>query len=305
MRLFSDKEKELINRFLQLKKDNDIVALQVAKFIRESLDCFAIKYQIKDKPQIVFYSKEGEGDKDKNKVNHNYFTICDFIYFVQELEQYGFIKFQRNVITMDDNNVQDYVLLYDREKYKYVEEADNFIPKDVSEDEQQIELLGKIFKLSPVQIYRATEQKDKVYLDFVKDLMEYGNAIIYPLPLLEDFAAHNFKDLQRIELEEARKSNRESQVNTLKSIKQTRCSIIISAIAVAISLIAIIAPIFYEVFWSDSPSGEDMQNIKSAIERNQSIQIEAMELDTLNVRVTEKEVNPIPINLKVNVTPNQ
>ena len=48
MRLFSDKEKELINRFLQLKKDNDIVALQVAKFIRESLDCFAIKYQIKD-----------------------------------------------------------------------------------------------------------------------------------------------------------------------------------------------------------------------------------------------------------------
>ena len=26
MRLFSDKEKELINRFLQLKKDNDIVA---------------------------------------------------------------------------------------------------------------------------------------------------------------------------------------------------------------------------------------------------------------------------------------
>ena len=182
MRLFSDKEKELINRFLQLKKDNDIVALQVAKFIRESLDCFAIKYQIKDKPQIVFYSKEGEGDKDKNKVNHNYFTICDFIYFVQELEQYGFIKFQRNVTTMDDNNVQDYVLLYDREKYKYVEEADNFIPKDVSEDDQQIELLSKIFKLSPVQIYRATEQKDKVYLDFVKDLMEYGNAIIYPLP---------------------------------------------------------------------------------------------------------------------------
>ena len=301
MRLFSDKEKELINRFLQLKKDNDIVALQVAKFIRESLDCFAIKYQIKDKPQIVFYSKEGEGDKDKNKVNHNYFTICDFIYFVQELEQYGFIKFQRNVTTMIENKVEDYVLLYDRDQYKYVEEDDNFVRKDAG-DGEEIEFLGKVWKLKP---FKVAGHVDAVYLDFVKDLVTYGNAIIYPLPLLEDFAAHNFKDLQRIELEEARKSNRESQVNTLKSIKQTRCSIIISAIAVAISLIAIIAPIFYEAFWSDSPSGEDMQNIKSAIERNQSIQIEAMELDTLNVRVTEKEVNPIPINLKVNVTPNQ
>ena len=303
MRLFSDKEKELINRFLQLKKDNDIVALQVAKFIRESLDCFAMKYQMGDKPQIVFYSREGE--KDKKKVNQNYTMVCDFIYFLQELERYDFIKFQRNVTTMIDNNVQDYVLLYDREIYKYVEEADNFIQRDVCEDKQQIELLGKVFKLSPVQIYRVTEQIDKVYLDFVKDLMEYGNAIIYPLPLLEDFAAHNFKDLQRIELEEARKSNRESQVNTLKSIRQTRCSIIISAIAVVISLIAIIVPIFYEAFWSDSPSGEDMQNIQSAIERNQSIQIESMELDTLNVRVTEKDVDPIPINLKVNVTSNQ
>jgi hypothetical protein len=303
MRLFSDKEKELINRFLQFKKDNDIVALQVAKFIRESLDCFAMKYQMGDKPQIVFYSRGGE--KDKKKVNQNYTMVCDFIYFLQELERYDFIKFQRNVTTMIDNNVQDYVLLYDREKYKYVEEADNFIQRDVCEDKQQIELLGKVFKLSPVQIYRVTEQIDKVYLDFVKDLMEYGNAIIYPLPLLEDFAAHNFKDLQRIELEEARKSNRESQVNTLKSIRQTRCGIIISAIAVAISLIAIIVPIFYEAFWSDSPSGEDMQNIQSAIERNQSIQIESMELDTLNVRVTEKDVDPIPINLKVNVTSNQ
>ena len=133
MRLFSDKEKELINRFLQLKKDNDIVALQVAKFIRESLDCFAIKYQIKDKPQIVFYSKEGEGEKDKNKVNHNYITICDFIYFVQELEQYGFIKFQRNVTTMIENKVEDYVLLYDRDQYKYVEEDDNFVRKDAGD----------------------------------------------------------------------------------------------------------------------------------------------------------------------------
>ncbi|MBQ2298686.1 MAG: hypothetical protein II278_04855, partial [Bacteroidaceae bacterium] len=110
MRLFSDKEKELINRFLQFKKDNDIVALQVAKFIRESLDCFAMKYQMGDKPQIVFYSRGGE--KDKKKVNQNYTMVCDFIYFLQELERYDFIKFQRNVTTMIDNNVQDYVLLY-------------------------------------------------------------------------------------------------------------------------------------------------------------------------------------------------
>lgn len=300
MRLYSDKEKDLISRFIRLKKENDIVALQVAKFIKENLDCFAIKYQLGETPQIVFYSKEGEKDDDKNKVNHNYTKICDFIYFVQELEQYGFVKFQRNVTTMIENKAQSYVLLYDKEKYRYDEEEDNFIHIDAKE--QEIELLGKKWILKP---FKVAGYIDKVYLDFVKDLVTYGNAIIYPLSLLEDFAAHNFKDLQRIELEEARKSNRESQVNTLKSIKQTRCSIIISAIAVAISLIAIIAPIFYEVFWSDSPTKEDMNNIKSAIENHQSIKVDAVELDTLNVRVIEQPDTPLPINLKVDVTPNQ
>ena len=48
-----------------------------------------------------------------------------------------------------------------------------------------------------------------------------------------------------------------------------------------------------------------MNNIKSAIENHQSIKVDAVELDTLNVRVIEQPDTPLPINLKVDVTPNQ
>lgn len=192
--------------------------------------------------------------------------------------------------------------MFDRDKYQYNEDADNFTPKDINPEDNQIKIGDKVWVLTS---YRVIEHIDKVYLDFVKDLIIYGNAIIYPLPLLKDFAVHNFKDLQRIELEEARRSNRESKVNTLKSIKQTRCSIVISAIAVAISFVAIIAPILFEVFWSNSPSSEDMANIKSAIESNQRVNVDSFVVDTINVRITDKTVNPLPITLKVNVSPNQ
>ena len=316
MREFSKKEKNLIKKFLRLKNDNDIVGLQVAKFIRESLDCFALKYQTKDKPQIVFYSKSK--DDDINKVNHNYITICDFIYFLQELEQYGFIKFQRNVSTMLNNSNDNYVLLFDRDKYKYNEEEDNFT--HLEDDEvKEIEFLGKKWTLSP---FKIASNIDKVYLDFVKDLVIYGNAIIYPLPLLEDFVNHDFKDLERIMLEETRNFNRETISNTNttleetrtynkkslsktdEALKQTRYSIGISAFAVVISCIAIIAPILYEAFWSNSPNSADMRGIKTAIEQNRNISIDAINTDTLNVKVTNTSEKQ-PINLNVTVKENQ
>lgn len=301
MRLFSDKEQELVNTFLKYKEEGDILNLQVARFIRKELDCFAIRYQDGDDPQIRFYSKDRD-QSEINKVNHNYITICDFIYFLQELESNGFIKFQRSVSGLVKQSEKEYILLFDRDKYQYNEDADNFTPKDINPEDNQIKIGDKVWVLTS---YRVIEHIDKVYLDFVKDLIIYGNAIIYPLPLLKDFAVHNFKDLQRIELEEARRSNRESKVNTLKSIKQTRCSIVISAIAVAISFVAIIAPILFEVFWSNSPSSEDMANIKSAIESNQRVNVDSFVVDTINVRITDKTVNPLPITLKVNVSPNQ
>ena len=191
MREFSDKEKNLIKKFLRLKNDNDIVGLQVAKFIRESLDCFALKYQIADDPKIVFYSKS-DTEADKNKVNHNYIKICDFIYFLQELEEYGFIKFQRNVSEMISGSKKGYYLLFDRDKYKYDESSDNFYFESKTEfNGKQVALIA----LGPVM------SKENVNIDFVKDLATYGNAIIYPLQRLQDFVDKKFRTLEQVNVD--------------------------------------------------------------------------------------------------------
>lgn len=276
MREFSDKEKNLIKKFLRLKNDNDIVGLQVAKFIRESLDCFALKYQIADDPKIVFYSKS-DTEADKNKVNHNYIKICDFIYFLQELEEYGFIKFQRNVSEMISGSKKGYYLLFDRDKYKYDETSDNFYFESKTEfNGKQVALIA----LGPVK------SKENVNLDFVKDLATYGNAIIYPLQRLQDFVDKKFRTLE--------------QVNVDKQNLLTLLGIL-AAFAVGI------ASPFISKWISEKSDNESLEQVISAIKEEKSISIDKFPdilPDTLNVKVTNTPEKQ-PINLNVTVKENQ
>ena len=276
MREFSKKEKNLIKEFLQLRNDNDIVGLQVAKFIRESLDCFALKYQIADDPKIVFYSKSNT-EADKNKVNHNYIKICDFIYFLQELEEYGFIKFQRNVSEMISGSKKGYYLLFDRDKYKYDETSDNFYFESKTEfNGKQVALIA----LGPVK------SKENVNLDFVKDLATYGNAIIYPLQRLQDFVDKKFRTLE--------------QVNVDKQNLLTLLGIL-AAFAVGI------ASPFISKWISEKSDNESLEQVISAIKEEKSISIDKFPdilPDTLNVNVTNTSEKQ-PINLNVTVKENQ
>lgn len=276
MRKFSDNEKKLIRKFLQLKNDNDIVGLQVAKFIRESLDCFALKYQIAEDPKIVFYSKS-DTEADKNKVNHNYIKICDFIYFLQELEEYGFIKFQRNVSEMISGSKKGYYLLFDRDKYKYDETSDNFYFESKTEfNGKQVALIA----LGPVK------SKENVNIDFVKDLATYGNAIIYPLQRLQDFVDKKFRTLE--------------QVNVDKQNLLTLLGIL-AAFAVGI------ASPFISKWISEKLDNESLEQVISAIKEERSISIDKFPdilPDTLNVKVTDTPEKQ-PINLNVSVKENQ
>ena len=276
MREFSDKEKNLIKKFLRLKNDNDIVGLQVAKFIRESLDCFALKYQIADDPKIVFYSKS-DNEADKNKVNHNYIKICDFIYFLQELEEYGFIKFQRNVSEMISGSKKGYYLLFDRDKYKYDETSDNFYFESKTEfNGKQVALIA----LGPVK------SKENVNLDFVKDLATYGNAIIYPLQRLQDFVDKKFRTLEQVNVD-----------------KQN----LLTLLGILAAFVVGIASPFISRWISEKSDNESLEQVISAIKEEKSISIDKFPdilPDTLNVKVTNTSKKQ-PINLNVTVKENQ
>lgn len=90
----------------------------------------------------------------------------------------------------------------------------------------------------------------KVYIDFVDYLEKYADKIIYPLPLLEDFVANNYKSIEQRyfekQLEENEQHHKEQIDNNeryhitqmeaskkwqTKQISRTNCSLIFAVLA--------------------------------------------------------------------------
>lgn len=286
MREFTPKEKKFLKSLVHLKEKGLLEELQLMRLLRIQLDTLALRWELEPKCSIQIYAQfENPTEKQWEDIQKKYFEIADYIYLIEELFEYKLIKLQE--VSFENPIQENYKVLYDR--YKYQIEGDTIFEK--FNKGNCLYALGDICK-------------HKVNVTFARDLEKYANSIIYPLPLLYDLINHNFKDLERIQLEETRNNNRKTLRNTYKSIKQTRCSIIISAFAVVISCIAIIAPILYEAFWSNSPNSADMRGIKTAIEQNRNISIDAINTDTLNVKVTNTPEKH-PINLNVTVKENQ
>lgn len=286
MREFTTKEQDFLKQILFLKESGNLQDLQLMRLLRKQLDTLAIKWQLEPKCSIQIYAQfKNPTIQQQKDVQKKYFEIADYIYLIEELFEYKLIKLQE--VSFENPTQENYRVLCNRDKYLI--EGDSIIEK--SNDNNCLYALGDI-------------GKHKVNVTFARDLEKYANSIIYPLPLLHDLINHEFKDLERIQLEENRTNNRKTLINTYRSLKQTRCSIIISAVAVVVSFISIIAPTLHEVYWSNSPNSADMQDIKTAIEQNKNISIEAINTDTINVKVANVPNNQ-PINLNVKVKPDQ
>lgn len=97
MRLFSDKEKEIINKLISIKRNSNLEELQVARLLREQLSCFAIQWTLKPKKELSLYSYEGKtiNDIDWDGLRKNYFQTVDFLYLIEELENYNLIKLRK------------------------------------------------------------------------------------------------------------------------------------------------------------------------------------------------------------------
>lgn len=93
MRNFTEQENNLIKELVAIKKQglSYIQELQVARILRTKFSFFALKWTYGNKPQISLYNRQ----EDKDKTEQQYYSICDFIYFIKELESLGFIAIQR------------------------------------------------------------------------------------------------------------------------------------------------------------------------------------------------------------------
>ena len=214
MRSFSDKEKEIINKLINIKRSSNLEELQVAKLLREQLSCFAIQWSYKPKKTISLYSYEGKpmNEVDWGNLRMNYFQTVDFLYLIEELEEYHLIKLQTLSFELGNDEER---LLYDRSKYEFKNIA--FWRKS-----------DNIKYLVPV------EAKHNVHVDFVDYLEKYTNKVIYPLPLLEDLADNAFKSIEQRNLEkqlnDAETHHNEQMDTAKKSYHVALAAVLISAI---------------------------------------------------------------------------
>ena len=193
MRELTTNEKLIIRTLLCYKESGKIEELQVMRLLRRNLNCMAIGWELNPKPVVSIYYKDGY---DKTNLDRDYFELCDFLYFIDELVENKYVAIQYSS-SINENEVR---LLYNKDLYKYSNELGTFCYKN--------EYGKKVFVARPKVITNN-------YLNFAQKLEMYANAIIYPLPLLKDFHDNIFLSVEQRRYE--------------KQYRQTWWSVVIAA----------------------------------------------------------------------------
>lgn len=220
MREFTTSEKEFIKRIVKIHREKGIDSmpeLQVAKLLRNDLAFFALKWETKPKPQVTIYKPKGDEYSDQN-TELLYFQIADYIYFIEELLELGFIKLQ----SIPSNNQENFTILYDRAKYKYDTEGDQFLTT-----KHNWEFLGKKYEGYGVI---SLEGCRAFHTDFAYDLEKCGLAIIYPLPLAEEYVDNGCKSLEKRQFDQQLDEAK-------KSVYWSRAAFVVSCATVILTLI--------------------------------------------------------------------
>lgn len=230
MRKFTDQENKWIKNFVEHKEKglSHVQELQVAKILRTEFSFFALKWTYGDKPQISLYNRE----EDKDKLEKQYYNICDFIYFIKELESLGFIAIQKSFSRKENAELS---ILYDRDKYIYNETSNKFEPKEnVGLESINTCSSGKKILLEKsdngVSLWLEIRQTQNINLDFAYDLQKYGLGIIYPLPLVVDYVNNDFKTLEE--------RYHEAEIDlALKSVKWSQIAAVIAFTTLVLSVL--------------------------------------------------------------------
>ncbi len=123
MRELTDKEKYIVKGLFDRKNNFKLEELRTTKLLRDNLDCFALRWELAQRKRIKIYMKK-EDAEDITELNKQYFKICDFLYFMNELEENHYIELQTISFANDTSKLVKQAL-YDTSKYQYG------LPKDI------------------------------------------------------------------------------------------------------------------------------------------------------------------------------
>lgn len=212
-----------------------------------------------------------------------YFKVADFIYFLKELESIGFIAIQ----TITKKQERKYSLLFDRKKYQYNEDKNEFIPINENPIDTNDFIKGDtppFEEVSPGVYTLLQVDRREINLDFANDLERYGLGIIYPLPLAVDYVNNDFQTLEQRQFDD------EMEV-ALKSAKYSRWAAYLGAV----SAFAAIITLWYTLATDNKATTIDrldLERIESAIKANHiSEPFEIITNDTLVVKPIQPAQN--------------
>ncbi|MDD4847641.1 MAG: hypothetical protein PHR53_02610 [Bacteroidales bacterium] len=162
MRKLLKSEKEFINKILELKAKAKLKELQSARLLEVQLDSFGLEWTLSPKKTLNLYHPK---DKDAS----TFYDMVDYLYFVKELEENKFIALLPYNFELKQNEKRSIGM----EKFIYCDKLDK-------------DNLGA----------NTSIQKEEFYIDIVDMLEKYAKAVIYPLPLLQEFKNNEYKSLE-------------------------------------------------------------------------------------------------------------
>lgn len=226
MRLFSAKENELIKKFVEYKKAGDLKELQVARLLRKNLSFLALRWELNPIPKVEIYALTKENNQ--KEILDLYFSIIDFVYFIQELASFGFIK----LLILPSEHREKQRELYDREKYDFNAEKNQFQEKGLKKENGILSLMGDfentLFGKKDKIEYITPLSKQVTPSSFAYDLDKTAYCIIYPMPVMEDYVANDFRTIEDKRYEENKKL-------ALRSIIIAGIALLVSAISVGLT----------------------------------------------------------------------
>lgn len=261
MRELTAKEKEIVKNLITLKKNKELLELQTALILRKKSSNFlAIKWKSNDRYSLsIYYNADNSNPQinlqQQNEALARYFEICDYLYFIRELEENKMITIQT---IYSENPKQEIKTLVDKNFFEYNVNDDKFYNKIVHDTPKE---------LKPLTAAHWSFQK--IYTDIVVLLDSLlDNKIIYPLPLLEDLVENNYESI------EDRRFN--------EQMCWTRLSVFIASIAVIFTVI-------FEGFNSKTTLDDNqLKSLEQAILSNKLIidDYDSINLaDTLKLRI--------------------
>lgn len=246
MRLFTEKENRIIKQLVEYKLAGNLRELQVVPLLRKNLSCLAVKWEIQPIPQVFVYTiSDGKKKTIEEATRNNYFEILDFVFFLQELEESKFIKF----LSLPNRKEEKERILYDREKYRYERDKNQFIDKKLTDSSGILSLFGdfqyQLFRCGKGSEYASTIDRQIIPNSFAYDLDNMVCNLIYPLPIAEEYVREGYYTLEDRRFIVQKKLNASTLLTTNEALRVSKDSYKTSANSYKVAACALIVSILF------------------------------------------------------------